>query len=385
MSTNNKVYQVLVTKGNQALAAAGTKIDDLKDGQLGIFDYNTNLAVDPAVAIKEFYLAVGVDLNGDGVIDTINQSAGQVIQKENIRDYTFKPHSASRPMIFEITDYKANCDTEYAIKFEFRNMQVYMRQGYNQFAKTYAVKTSCCEECVDCPSGSPLDLTIKLLQALNSDPSGLFKAEAIAAPKGAVVENLDMSYGGNIKTLGIRVTTNPLAIMEYCNIPLMYYNPRQTVIVPSLIEGFACNGKITVTQEAADEEGAGVDIRNREYFAGGWNGRPGPYRVSSAVGVAIPGFKYFANADTKYDQFHLVYDQFSTAGWGEYLNNLMTLVAIPEAATTTRDAFATAMDQILGNVGLGFEALADDAAAAKTAPEEVEPTPPETPELDGIA
>ena len=45
MSTNNKVFQVLVTKGDKALAVAGTKVDALTDGQLGIFDAKTNLAV----------------------------------------------------------------------------------------------------------------------------------------------------------------------------------------------------------------------------------------------------------------------------------------------------------------------------------------------------
>ena len=68
MSTNNKVFQVLVTKGDKALAVAGTKVDVLEDGQLGIFDAKTNLAV--VTPVNKFYLAVGVDTDGDGDIDT---------------------------------------------------------------------------------------------------------------------------------------------------------------------------------------------------------------------------------------------------------------------------------------------------------------------------
>ena len=98
----------------------------------------------------------------------------------------------------------------------------------------------------------------------------------------------------------------------------------------------------------------------------------------------MPGFNYLANESAKYDQFSLVYDQFSTAGWGEYLNNLMTLVAIPAADTVTRNSFATVMDAILGTTTL-FEPLADDAAAASTNPAVVETSPPTTGLVDGIA
>ena len=390
MSTNNKVFQVLVTKGNAALPSRSATLDSLAVGQLGIFDAKTNLAIDGTTnPVRDFYLAVGVDKDGDTVMDGVNFSAGQLIQKENIRDFTYKPHSAARPMVFEITDYKVNCDTEYAVKLEFRNMQVYMRQGYNAYAKTFSVKTACCEECVDCPSGSPADLTTKLLQAFNSDAAGMFKAEAIEEPRGAVIADLaayiaDPLNADALDTLGIRITTVPLAIQQFCSINTMYYNPRQTVVIPSLIEGFNCTGKVTITQTALDEEGNGYDIKQKEYHAGGWNGKPGVYRASTALGLAMPGFNYLAVEGSKYDQFSLVYDQFSTAGWGEYLNNLMTLVAIPAADTVTRNSFATVMDAILGTTTL-FEPLADDAAAASADPAVVETSPPTTGLVDGIA
>ena len=390
MSTNNKVFQVLVTKGNAALPSRSATLDSLAVGQLGIFDAKTNLAIDGTTnPVRDFYLAVGVDKNGDTVMDGVNFSAGQLIQKENIRDFTYKPHSAARPMVFEITDYKVNCDTEYAVKLEFRNMQVYMRQGYNAYAKTFSVKTACCEECVDCPSGSTADLTTKLLQAFNSDAAGMFKAEAIEEPGGSVIADLaayiaDPLNADALDTLGIRITTVPLAIQQFCSINTMYYNPRQTVVIPSLIEGFNCTGKVTITQTALDEEGNGYDIKQKEYHAGGWNGKPGVYRASTALGLAMPGFNYLANESAKYDQFSLVYDQFSTAGWGEYLNNLMTLVAIPAADTVTRNSFATVMDAILGTTTL-FEPLADDAAAASADPAVVETSPPTTGLVDGIA
>ena len=61
----------------------------------------------------------------------------------------------------------------------------------------------------------------------------------------------------------------------------------------------------------------------------------------------------------------------------------MTIVAIPAADTTTRNAFATAMNTQL--TALGFETLVDDAAAASVDPTVVEATPPASNILDGIA
>lgn len=386
MSTNNKVFQVLVTKGNQAPLAAGAALETLAPGQIGIFDASTNLAIDGTAPVKEFYFAVGVDRDGDGVSEEMNFSAGQYIQKDNVRDYTFRPHTAGAPQIFEITDYIANCETDYTLRFEFRNMQIYYRQGTVQFSKAYSVRTACCGCGTECPSGSSVELTQKLFHALKADPSGMFKVEAIAAPGGAVIPDIDAFAAdpANVNaTPGLRITVNGLAVNKFTNVNTKYYNPRQTIVIPSLVDGFNCTGKITVTQQAVAEEGNGTDIKQKEYHAGGWNGRPGIYRVSPVMGLAKDGFEYFADDSVKYDQLNLVYDHFSTAGWGEYLNNLLTLVAIPEPDTVTRNGFIGFLDAVLASKG--FEPLADDAATANVDPVVVEKTSSKTSDKNGIS
>ena len=329
MSTNNKVFQILVTKGNAGLPAAGSSIDSLADGQIGLFNAETNLAVDAAAIPKEVYFAVGV--HKDGALADVNYSAGQVIQLENLRDINVKNYTAGKPYIFEISNFSnLQWDTEYAVKFEFRNMQVYMRQGYNMFAKTYVVKTDCGN-----PATPPTaeHLVEKFLEAFNADASGMFTA---VPTTGAT---------------GIKVTTNPVAINQYCDINTKYYNPRQTLIIASAIGETCPNFSIGVLQEAIDEQGAGYDIAQKEYHAGGWNGRPGPYRASSAVGLALPRFKYFADKSANYDQFSITYDQYSTAGWGEYLSNLLTVIAVPTASTTTRAALVTMLNAMAVKAG----------------------------------
>ena len=54
MSTNNKVFQVLVTKGNASALTAGGTLDSLASGQIGVFDANTNLAIDGTGTVKDF-------------------------------------------------------------------------------------------------------------------------------------------------------------------------------------------------------------------------------------------------------------------------------------------------------------------------------------------
>ena len=411
MSRNNDVFQILVTKGDQGVLPAGQDIGTLAPGQVGVFDANTNLSIDGSVATREFYLAVGVDRDNDTVTDDINTSAGQLIQTKNVRFFGFRPHTAPKPMVLELTDLKASCDTDYAVKLEFRNQEIYRRQGFNQFAHTYSVRTSCCDDCVDgCPSGSCVDLAGKLIDAINADDKGLVKAVAFATSALTAATHgvaADLAIGaaladGDLAALatyneaqsdeadkvcvGVRMTTNPVAVNKFCNINLKYYSPRQTVIVPSLVEGFGCSGTLAITQEAAFEEGAGYDVRQKEYYAGSWNGKPGPYKVSVATGLGAEGFEYFADESVKYDQIAITYDQFSVAGWAEHLNNLATEVAIPTASSATTAALVGVLDALFSNASLGFDALADDAALADGDDSVTEPTSDiDDVEGDGIA
>jgi len=394
MSVNNDVFQVLVTKGNQAVLPAGGKVDTLGVGQIGVFDANTNLSFTAGATVKDFFIAVGVDKTGGSVTNSINTSAGQLIQKKNIRAYSFRPHTAARPQVTELTDFTSSCDTDYSVKIEFRNQEVYRRQGYNQFTKLYSVRTACCDGCETCPTGDCNELAKLLIENINSDSSGLILAEAIDGPGGAVVADIDAFIATNAavnsdadKTndvcLSIRLTTIPSAVESYCSINTRYFKPRDTVVIVSLAGGFDCTGKITVTQEAAFEEGSGYDVMQREYKAGGYNGKPGPYRADATTGLATTGFKYFAEAGIQYDKIALTYDMFSVSGWQEHFNNLATEIAVPAVDIITRDALVAVLDSIV--TPFGYDALADDAASASVDPTVVETTSgQDDPALDGI-
>ena len=383
MSRNNDVFQVLVTKGNQAVLGAGQEVTDLLPGQAGVFSFESNLSIDGTVPTRNFYVAVGLDEDGDGVTDNIRKSAGSHIQTRNIAFYSYRPFEAGRPMILEFKDFKTKCGEQYGIAIEFRNQQIYRTQGYVQFKVNYVVEGVCCDGCsTGCESGDDNLVAKKLVDAINNDPRGFVKAEMFNTTTNAVVTNYDAFVAANLTVntdsdpnndvkLGVRITSIPQKINKYMGIDTKYFHMRETFLVPSKLIGFECNGEFSVKQTAKVTQGLGYDIQYLEYLAGGWNGNPGPYRTYKVNGLAKP-ITYVAETNTQYGILALTYDQFSIGGWLEYLNNEASIIAIPQADSVTRASLLGVIDKLakLSN----FDELADDAASYNVA----------TPETDGL-
>lgn len=372
---NNDVFQVLPTKGNQALVADGVSIDTLKVGQLGCFDADTFLGVTTASAVvpKNVFFAVGVDANGgfDAGAGTdmasFRQSAGQFIQRKNITDDTLKAYVAGTPMTVAIANSTVNCETEYGMRVEFRNSKIQRIQGYNQFTKTYFVTTGCCADCdPGCGTVDPSELSILFVDAINADPAKLLVAKYIA--KTAITDGdgtttgpaMTKSYtAGEVMVLAdvqaliawnktvagqaapeyadFQVTSVPLSVGTYCGVNLEYYKLLETTLIVSLVQGFACSGAATVSTYPVYSEGSGVNIQQREYHSEGW--RKSPYRLSEVTGTA-KAINYLADKGVNYDQTIVQYNQTSESGWQEYSNTLSTVIAVPEADNTTAAAVA---------------------------------------------
>jgi hypothetical protein len=477
MATTNPVSQVLVTSGDQAILAAGSRPDALGIGQLGFFNYHTGLSIDGTVAAdaKDIFIAVGIDPLGTGSVQDINKSSGQLIQVKNAKAPTFRGYMTALPKIIDIAGFVAKCETSYAIKVELRNGQIYAENGYNQFTKTFAVTTGCCaDQCEECGDGDCNEIAEGIVTNVNLDPDGLVTAQyfgmkivatingaptadgnttvtvgtteytvavldadttAIAAQKivDAINDTANSPYAatltgstitiyaktttntntatfavsgsgvtanaitGATKTtvaasgfdafveaypgvcLGIRLTSVPVPVNSaFGSINLKYVAGRETDMIVSLVDGFTCNGEVVTVQELRKSEGHGYDVRQLEYLAGGWNGKPGPYRTSDTTGTERGGFQYFTSLTGTYSLFTLVYDQFSVGGWLEYLNNLETVIAIPCADSTTLAGIATVLDLIFTQFG----AMANDVSASGDCTNSA--TSALTPATDGI-
>jgi len=403
MSRNNDVFHLLVTKGNQAVLAKDKKVTELLPGQIGIFNYDTNLSFDATVATapRNFYLAVGIDA-GNGTTGDIMKSAGSHVQGKNIAFYSFRPYTPGRPMKVLLKDYVADCETEYGVKLELRNQEIYRTQGYNQFTKTYTMKTSCCDGCEPtCPSGDANEITKQLFINISNDPSGLVKANikpraGAVLPSGVTVDangnltlaqvdtimaaNAAQTNPANFVYTDLEIETVPQTIQDFSAVSLNYMYPRQTVAILTKVGDFKCSGTVATTQTAVFEEGAGIDVKQLEYKAKGWT--ESPYRVSTVNGVADNRI-YITDASSKYDVFALTYDQFSLGGWLEYFHNQASIIAIPTADTVTRNGLAAILDKVA--VAQSFEPLADDAAAAIVDPAVIERTTDKSVPTDGIS
>ena len=398
MSRNNDVRQILVASGNAALLAKNLPVDNLAVGQLGVFDANTELSVDAtSTSPRDFYIAIGLDRDGDATQDDINVSAGQYIQRSGVVAYMFREHSAAQPMILEVQDYLAECDTSYAVKLEFRNQQIYRTQGFNQYTKTYAIQTACCDSCETCYSADANEITTKMVAEINLDEENLVTAKAVArqaitiATHGTaanyadgdditdadiaaitVFNALDTTTDAQKVYTNIVLTTNALAVNTFCSVNLLYFNPRQIWIFGSLVDGFTCASSVAVLQNLAFEEGSGYDVAQKEFHNAG-NQQSEPYVVSDSTGVPI-GFDSFADKTQKYDVFNIEYNLTSYMNNSPFEAQLATEVAIPFSSTITRDSFAGIMDMVLGEEFTAFDLLADDAAAATATSTVVSPT-----------
>ncbi|HHY71189.1 MAG TPA: hypothetical protein GX519_06010, partial [Thermoanaerobacterales bacterium] len=145
----------------------------------------------------------------------------------------------------------------------------------------------------------------------------------------------------------VRIQSLPLTKKDFSSIKMEYYYLRSTAIIASKAVGFGTETTVTTIQVPVNEGGSGYDVKQKEYIAGGWNGNPGAYRQNAVTGLAKE-ILYQADFATQYCIFSLTYDQKSLSGWGEYENNLATIICIPMTLTTAIASLKTVLGGILG-------------------------------------
>ena len=159
--------------------------------------------------------------------------------------------------------------------------------------------------------------------------------------------------------LALRITTNTSANVYNGGVPVKYYNSSESDMIVSFTDSFSCNGKINTIQDMKFEDGNGANLALDEYVAGGWNGKPGPYRTNSVTGFAKSSITSNVSVSGTYNVINIDYDQFSVGGWLEYFNNLRTIIAVPCADSTTLNGLATMLSAVFNQ----FPTFTDDVAA----------------------
>ena len=350
MSTNNKVFQVLVPSGNQALAVAGTSVNALLPGQLGFFDVNTNNAVNPGgtTPITAFYIALGV---GTGAkLSDIRTSAGQEIQTRNITAATSVAPGTATLGKASITSIQASWETDYTLKVEVTSLLGINMYGFSPWLQSYSVRTSCWDSCeTECPSGSVAEVGVKLVKAVNGDKNAAVTAALyaeISEGTTELVDDLDAYLADpDNKNVPIKIELTAKAGIAFNDSLLDVQSFDIATVKAFLGSGFECTGTVENTP-GTFAEGAGHVIREKEFEAGGYNGNYGIYRTAGEFYEQYPQAVLNAQNGVNYHQFNLTYDHHSKAGWGDYLNDLNTLIAVPVSDTVTITALTAAIGSL---------------------------------------
>lgn len=185
---------------------------------------------------------------------------------------------------------------------------------------------------------------------------------AITAANANIADTVAFRVANPNAGIGIRVTGVLQARPSFGNdINVQYYKTGTDFDVTSPY-GFTVNPTITTITQVQYPEGKGYDLKQLEYVAGGWNGKPGPYRQSSLTGLPRAGFEYRIDANANYHQFVIVGEFKAQAGWEAHENSIQNIVAIPVADSTTFNGLVTILDAIFS----GFQPMANDVAANDT-------------------
>lgn len=364
----NHPFKVVATKGNKAVIGTGKTPEDLAVGQLGVFDAYTNLSVDATAIPKHFYFLLAVDRDGDGVVDDYVKSAGQLIEKNLVNSVAYSNYRAHQPAIMEISDFIAKCETEYSLTIKPWNAETLTRLGYLPYIKTYHVTTDCCAECGVCGQNYCASLAKSIVDAINNDEDDLFYAEGVQTINTAgaggtpvyedkVITDWD-AYFASVAAVNmdddttndtcpkIRITSKPNAVRSFCALPSSPAKAVGTRLEIHLNMGFECTGKVTEVQKMIIEEGGGLQLKHREYHSLGTT-EGSPYRQSAIHGLPINEHQYIIDETAKYNQIAISYERLVYSGWGEYLDPMTTIFAVPKDDSTTYNSLKSYIDKLV--------------------------------------
>lgn len=159
-------------------------------------------------------------------------------------------------------------------------------------------------------------------------------------------------------TANMVINILPDALTIYSQINLKYADPRQVNVYMSLLtdpnspNGFGTFGPDTTQSDLAEityEDGAGYDIQELEYIAGGWNGNPGPYRVSELNSTVRGNIQYYSSVSGTYQVFGITNDNSGIGGGAVNRSSMATYIAVPSANTTALNSINATLHRILGD------------------------------------
>ena len=374
MSVNNDVYQVLV---GSEFATAGKKIDELGVNNnvfdtptVGMFDAKTNLSIANAAGKIYFAARNGEDLSDNSNLTFSPQfnidptkikamSAMQARQGQDQISYLNGFH----PEVTEREIELGKILQTYGMKISVENKKIMKLLGIGAYTKSVFSDKVCfdmTQSVFTGKSGTALveayqmykkyAVLLSLYYAINRNEDDYFEAYFVKGTPAANSTHVDLTdttvFGDPVTFEGIvnKMATDEIAsssdeyflVIEskelkkahFSQINMHYYKDRFTSLEISLIEGFCCGAEMITVQKAASSVGEGYDVMYREYRAGGWNGRPGPYRTYAVTGLAKDEIVYHADQNKNYNLFSITYEIERIAGWLDHRSWVTVEIAL---------------------------------------------------------
>ena len=381
MSVNNDVYQVLVgtefdTTGGNTIESLGTSGKSAVYGTptVGMFDAKTNLSI-TSVGGK-FYFAArnGEDLSDNNnltfspqfCIDPLKikaMSAMQARPGQNQISYI----DGFNPDVSEKEIELGKILQTFGIKITVENKKIMKLLGIGAYTKSVFSDKMCFDmtrTVFSGQSGTALveayqlykkyAVLLSLYYAINRNEDDYFQAyfledsvtgkdyndaEDLKSSKyedtntheitfESIVDVMATAEQGNNHKYFLVIESKELKKAHFSQINMHYYKDRFTSLEISLIEGFCCGAEVVTDQEAAPSVGEGYDVMYREYRAGGWNGRPGPYRTYAVTGLAKDEIVYHADQNKNYNLFSITYEIERIAGWLDHRSWVTVEIAL---------------------------------------------------------
>jgi len=189
----------------QAVVANGVSLYNLTTGafnvapgQLGLFDYDTKLAISTAIpaTTKKVYFVVGVDADGDATTDNLESSLP--IDVKRVSGIVKQDYVAPVAQLKYITWNKTDCETDYCLKVNVDSVEISEYMGYNPLYKTFTITTECCDsDCNSCGGGDCALLGASLVAEINADPDKFFSA-ALVSPGDFVLSNVNLTMDTSV-------------------------------------------------------------------------------------------------------------------------------------------------------------------------------------------
>ena len=179
MISNVTRENLLVAKGNYALLEVDTPLYQtdgsisLMPGQLGIFSSKTHKALNAGnvAAQDNIYIAIGMDMDGDGVSDQIRKVAGENLNKRQISKVSAEPPRGACPEIQDFMFDCTDCGTDYGIKVQVDSTDLHLYAApYQLFTYPVNIITDPCDDCTeDCTPATHAceEIVCKLIDQIN--------------------------------------------------------------------------------------------------------------------------------------------------------------------------------------------------------------------------